>query len=100
MDNTASANGAKDAPREQRSSQRAWLALARTLWALLSLGGIGVFVIGTAGLFYGLTQPCTSLPIEGQGYCLVRQQSLLQLGISPDLYAVYLTVGVIVEILP
>lgn len=100
MASTASANGEKGAPLEKRFSRRTWLALARALWAVLSLSGIGISMLGTVRLFYALAQPCTFFPIEGRANCITQRQSLLQLGISPELYAVYITVGVIVEVLP
>ncbi len=76
------------------------LALARAAWVLFSLVGTLVFVVGTAALYIGLSQPCTMAPPADQAICFTSREVAHQIGFSDEGQALFFAGGVIVEILP
>ena len=77
-----------------------WLFLARLLWILLSTAAILIFAISTVELYRGLHVPCPDLPQKYQAACIESHQQLDQLNLPVDFYINYITLGVIIEILP
>lgn len=80
-----------------RNNQVLW---ANVLWVLLTAAAVTIFVLGTLGLYNGLREPCVMLVGQARESCLTRHESLAELGIPPNLYALFLTVGAIVKVLP
>ncbi|MCC7161867.1 MAG: hypothetical protein IT331_05215 [Anaerolineae bacterium] len=80
-----------------RNNQVLW---ANVLWVLLTAAAVTIFVLGTLGLYNGLREPCVMLVGQARESCLTRHESLAELGIPPNLYALFLTAGAIVKVLP
>lgn len=80
-----------------RNNQVLWASI---LWIVLTAAAVTIFVLGTLGLYSGLREPCVMLVGQARELCLERQESLRDLGIPPNLYALFLTVGAIVKVLP
>jgi serine/threonine-protein kinase len=77
-----------------------WLLLARSIWIILTLVAIAIFIAGVSKLYTGWQKPCSTYMLQDQADCLKQDQTLAHFGITRNFYAVYFPVGVTVEILP
>ncbi len=77
-----------------------WLLLARGVWIILALVTVVILMVGVSKLYTSWRLPCNTFPQEDQTSCVAYEQALHQLGLTRNFNAIYVAIGIIVEVLP
>jgi serine/threonine-protein kinase len=77
-----------------------WLLLARSIWIILSLVTIAIFIAGVNKLYTGWHQPCNTYALADQADCFKKVQTYAAFGLTRDFFGNFFSIGVAVEMLP